>query len=491
MIIIIQHSKSKIQHFLSFNTHNPKSKIQHLFCFLIQNPKSKIQHLLTHSGFRRYFTNTSWLFVEQVLRMIAGFLVGVWVARYLGPEKYGIFNYSLAFVAIFAGVAKLGLDGIVIRELVKEPEKKDLYLGTAFWLKFVGAFVVLFLIAIGTLFTNNDRTINLYIFIIAAGIFFQSFEVVDFYFQSKVLSKFVSICKIIQLILSSLLKIYFVLTKADLIYFVLITLIDQITLAITLFLSYSHYHKHNEPQKNWLHFLNAETFNFQIAKNLLKDSWPLILVLISATLYERIDQIMIKEMLSSYSVGIYSAAVKISGVSVIASPIFAYSFFPALVNARKRSYEEFHKRLIFLYSFVFWFSLVISFLVCYFSADIINLLYGDKFKNSSMVLSIYIFTSVFAYIGGVSSRWYIIENMQNIFSLNLFLSVVLNILLNLILIPKYNVKGAAIASLITFSFSSYFSNLLNKKTLNNFRLQTKGIYYPFRFLLFFYNRRGQ
>ncbi len=254
MITIIQHSKSKIQHLLSFLIQNPTSKIQHLLTFLIQNPTSKIQHLLNHSGFRRYFTNTSWLFAENILRLIAGFLVGVWVARYLGPEKYGIFSYALAFVAIFAGVAKLGLDGIVVRELVKEPEKKDLYLGTAFWLKLIGAIVALFLIMLGTLFTNNDRTTNIYIFIIAAGIFFQSFEVVDFYFQSKVLSKFVSVCKITQLILSSLLKIYFVLTKADLVYFVFISLIDQIILAFTLFLSYSYYHRRNEPEKNWLHF---------------------------------------------------------------------------------------------------------------------------------------------------------------------------------------------------------------------------------------------
>ena len=159
----------------------------------------------------RYFANTSWMFGEQVLRMASGLLVGIWVARYLGPEQFGLFSYALAFVSIFSGLAKLGLDGIVVRDLVNHPHQRDVYLGTAFWLKFVGAFVMLGIVALATLFTSNDHTTNLYVFIISSGIIFQSFEVVDFYFQSKVLSKFVSICKITQLAVSSALKIYFVL----------------------------------------------------------------------------------------------------------------------------------------------------------------------------------------------------------------------------------------------------------------------------------------
>jgi O-antigen/teichoic acid export membrane protein len=79
--------------------------------------------------------------------MLAGFFVGVWVARYLVPENYGILSYSLAFVALFQGIAKLGLDGIVVRELVKFPEKRDEFLGTSFWLKFIES-VITFLISV-------------------------------------------------------------------------------------------------------------------------------------------------------------------------------------------------------------------------------------------------------------------------------------------------------------------------------------------------------
>jgi O-antigen/teichoic acid export membrane protein len=154
---------------------------------------------MSHPGVRRYGINTAWLFTEQVLRLIAGFFVGVWVARYLGPEKYGLFSYALAFVSIFQGIAKLGLDGIVVRDLVQELEKRDVYLGTSFWLKLLGSIITFLIITIilviQSLLTSHFSPLtshfslltshfftetNIYILIIAFGIIFQSFEVIDF-----------------------------------------------------------------------------------------------------------------------------------------------------------------------------------------------------------------------------------------------------------------------------------------------------------------------
>lgn len=74
---------------------------------------TKLTALKNHAGFIRYFKNTCWMMGEQFLRIIAGVFVGIWVARYLGPEQFGLFSYVLAFTAIFGGIAKLGLNGIV------------------------------------------------------------------------------------------------------------------------------------------------------------------------------------------------------------------------------------------------------------------------------------------------------------------------------------------------------------------------------------------
>ncbi|ENM3912220.1 flippase, partial [Vibrio cholerae] len=284
----------------------------------------KIQSIFKHQGFLRYFKNTSWLIAEQFLRIIAGLLVGIWVARYLGPQQFGLFSYALAFTAIFAGIAKLGLDGIIVRELINYPDKRDAYLGTAFWLKVMGSIIVMLLMAAVIPFTNNDATTNLFIFIIACGLVFQSFEVVEFYFQSQVLAKLISICKIIQLSLSSLIKIYLVITESELIWFVLVTTFDTLSLAICYFLAY-------RLQKRNLFYT---CFDFSIAKRLLKDSWSLIFSSIVVMIYMRIDQIMIKQMLGEYEVGIYSAAVRLSEAWYFLPTLITASLFPAILNAK-------------------------------------------------------------------------------------------------------------------------------------------------------------
>jgi hypothetical protein len=105
----------------------------------------------------------------------------------------------------------------VVRELFNNPEKRDIYLVITFWLRVFGAFTVIGLLGVIAPMTMNNATTNLFILIIASDMIFQSFEVVEFYFQSKVRAKIVLACKVIQLALSSLIKIYLVLFKAELI----------------------------------------------------------------------------------------------------------------------------------------------------------------------------------------------------------------------------------------------------------------------------------
>ena len=121
----------------------------------------------SHAGFRRYAANTSYMFAEQILRIFTGLFVGVYVARYLGPEQFGIYSYATAFVALFGAIARLGLDSIMVRELINYPQERNVYLGTGFWLKLVGSFTTLGLLAIAVQFFSNDAITNLYIFIIA------------------------------------------------------------------------------------------------------------------------------------------------------------------------------------------------------------------------------------------------------------------------------------------------------------------------------------
>lgn len=428
----------------------------------------KISHrALGHQGFRRYFANTSWMFGETMLRMVSGVFVGIWVARYLGPEQFGVFSYVIAFVSIFSTLAKLGLDGIVIRDLVNEPEKRDVYLGTAFWLKFMGAFIMLGSLALATLFTSNDHTTNLYIFIIASGIIFQSFEVVDFYFQSQVLSKFVSICKITQSLFSSILKIYLVITGADLFWFVLVTIVDQVILGFSLHIAYNY-------QKLGSFY---RCFNWNIAKKLLQDSWPLILSGIAIALYMRIDQIMIKEMLGDQAVGVYSAAVKLSEVWYFIPIIISNSVFPAIVSAKKISEELYHNRLERLYTVLVWTAIAIALPMTFLSNWLITFLYGIEYSEAGRVLMIHIWAGVFVFLGVASGAWFNNENLQRYSFYRTVLGLLVNIVLNIVLIPIFGIIGAAVATVIAQSMAGLFFDFCSKKTRISFFMKLSAFFF--------------
>lgn len=386
------------------------------------------------------------MFAEQILRLIAGLLVGIWVARYLGPGQFGVFSYAIAFAAIFSAIAKLGLDGIVVRDLVREPDQRDLYLGTAFWLKLGGAIVMLGAVALAMQLTSTDSTTNLYILIIASGAIFQSFEVVDFYFQSRVLSKFVSICKMTQLLISSLLKLYFIVTGADLIWFVLVTLVDQLTLALSLYIAY----RYQKLGSFYRHF------DLMTARQLLKDSWPLIFSGLVVMIYMRIDQIMIKEMLGEREVGVYSAAVRVSEVWYFIPMIITASIFPSIVNAKKISQELYLQRLQKLSTLMTWLAIAVALPMTFLADSMVSLLYGHYYREAGVVLAIHIWGAVFVFLGVASGVFLTVENYTNKSLYRTVFGAISNVLLNLALIPLYGINGAAMATVL----SQFIANFL-------------------------------
>ncbi|RXG65202.1 hypothetical protein ES695_08975 [Candidatus Atribacteria bacterium 1244-E10-H5-B2] len=169
--------------------------------------KDKFSKLQLSSGFKKYFVNTGWLFFERIIGMAVSFFVGVYVARYLGPANFGLLSYAGSFVGLFIVIATLGLDNIVVRELVKDERKRDELLGTSFILKFIGSIFVIIIVLIAVRFTNNDNFTNLLIYIIVIGTIFQSFNVINFYFQAKVLSKYTVYAQVFSTILCSVIKL--------------------------------------------------------------------------------------------------------------------------------------------------------------------------------------------------------------------------------------------------------------------------------------------
>lgn len=405
---------------------------------------------------------------ERVLRMGVALLVGVYVARYLGPERFGLLSYATSFVGLFTALATLGLEGIVVRELVKGPDRSDEILGTAFVLKLTGALLMWGCIAIGVQFTTNDGFTNLLIAIIAFGVLFQSFNVIDFHFQASVRSKYAVRAQVGQLIISSIVKIALVWMKASLLWFAMASVLDAICLATGL---------------TWIYYLKSGRilawrwrWRWEGAKNLLKDSWPLIFSGLAISIYMKIDQVMIKEMLGAEQVGLYAAAVKLSEAWYFVPMAITSSVFPAIINAKKQSEELYYQRLQKLYDLMVWLAVAIALPTTFLAPWVIGVLYGEAFLLAAGVLSIHVWAGVFVFLGVASGKWLLTENLQIFFAINTSIGAIINIILNYILIKNVGVKGAAISTLISYFIAAYLSLSFFYKTRMNFINLTKSLF---------------
>ena len=430
-----------------------------------QTLKDKFNKLQLSAGFKKYFVNIGWLFFERIIGMVITFFVGVYVARYLGPANFGLLSYAGSFVGLFAGIATLGLDGIVVRELVKDEKKRDELLGTTFVLKVIGAVLVIGMLTIAIRFTNNDNFTNLLIFIIAIGTIFQSFNVIKFYFQAKVLSKYTVFAQVFSAILCSIIKLLLIYFNMGLIYFATVTLLGNIILASGLIVMYT---KQKSSLLNW-------SINFGLAKNLLKDSWPLMLSGIAISIYLKIDQVMIRNMLDTKAVGNYAVAVRLSEVWYFIPMAITSSVFPAIINAKKISEKLYYERLQKLYDLMVIFAISIIIPITFLSKFIIHLLFGPLYNQAASVLSIHIWALIFVCLGTARSNWILPENLQRYSLIYLLIGAITNILLNLLLIPRFGINGAAYATLFSQILSSYFGACWFKKTRIAFFMQTKSI----------------
>ncbi len=440
----------------------------------------RLKVLKNHQGFMRYFKNTSWLFGERILRMVVGLFVGIWVARYLGPEQFGLFSYAQSFVGLFTAIATLGLDSIVVRELVKNVSRRDELIGTVFWLKLLGALGVLIILAVAVNFTSNDNYTNSLLFIIASATIFQSFNVVDMYFQSKVLSKYIVYANVISLFISSIVKIVLILNEAPLIAFAWVILFDSFILASGFIYFYLKNLRHSEQLERQF-VSNAESrfawkFNKSTALSLLQDSWPLILSGIVISIYMKIDQVMIKEMMNVEAVGQYAAAVRLSEAWYFIPMAIASSLFPSIINAKKVSEKLYLERLQRLYSLMVWLAIAIALPMTFLSDWVVNLLYGNAYQEAGSVLMIHIWAGIFVFLGVAFSGYLTAENLMMKSFYRTALGAILNIIFNFILIPKYGIYGAAIATLLGQIAANLIYDIFDKSLWSQLKMKLKAIF---------------
>lgn len=433
--------------------------------------KTKIKALASRRGLRRYLANTSWLMAERIFRMVVMLFVGIYIARYLGPEYFGQLSYALSFSGLFIALATLGLDGILVRELVRKPEQRDKLLGTAFWLRLGGITMMWIIIASVAPVMKHDSQTNALIAIYALAALFQTFNVIDLNFQAEVKSRYVVIAQLSQLLVSSTIKLIFVAIEAPLVWFAWAFFLDALLLACGLVVVY------------WRNSGNplCWKWDLRIAAHLLRNCWPLILSGVVISIYMKIDQVMINSMMGAEAVGVYAAAVRLSEAWYFIPVVITSSVFPAIINSKRQNETQYYQQLKMLYNLMVWLAIAIALPTSILATWIIEILYGPDYAGAASVLAIQIWASVFVFLGVASSKWLVNENLQIYTTINTAIGAAANVTLNYYLIPLYGVSGAAAASLLSFAIAGYLSQALFGKTRGNFMRLTSSLF-PVRIL---------
>ena len=415
--------------------------------------------------FRKYFENAFWLIFEKCFSLLVGMVVGIYVARYLQPEAFGLLNYGIGFVSIFSAFSTLGMDQIIVRELSKGHTAKNDLLGTAFILKSSGSVFLIVVMLVILLFIDHGPFTNTLILIIAGAEIFKGFEVINYFFQSKVKSKYVVQVQIVINLMISLAKIGLIFAHAPLVWFAIIIVIGSLLNAIGFISAYQS--KEGSPI-NW-------RFSKKLGIKLLNESWPLTLYGLALHTQARIDQVMLGNLLNNYQVGQYTVALKFVEIFGFVPMILMTTFMPAVTKGKAAGETLYQSRLVNLYRLMFLTFILIAVPLYLLGEDIIILLYGSEYQAAGYLLSLFALRVFFANMGVGKSVFIVNESLFKYSLITVVLGALTNIAMNYILIPLYGASGAVVSSLLSFLVSIFLLDMFFEKTRQNQKLMFRGM----------------
>lgn len=394
-----------------------------------------------YPGLHRYGSNLLWLLTEKAFRLVLGLLVGIFVARQLGPAQYGLLNYAISFVSIFSVIGSLGMDAIIVRELVRQPEKCDVLLGSAFRLKLYGFAGMTTILAGILLFSPMNSASKFLIGIILVGYAFQTLQILDCYFQSKVLSCYTVMSQIAALAVVSAFRLWLAWQKAPLWMF---AAAETGYMALSAAGYVVSYHVMGGRIPLW-------KYDGHVAAFLFRESLPLLLAGAAGMLYVRVDQLMITWMLGEEANGQYAVAVRIVEILYLFPLAVESSFFPSLVGTRSTSLLRYFRRTEQLMRAMFYLALVVVIPAAWAGRCAIELLLGPEYREGALLYAVFSFKILLVYPGSIYGKWYLAEGMQKLSLLISVVCAVFNVVLNYFLIRRFGVFGAVYASLaVTF-----------------------------------------
>ena len=417
--------------------------------------------------------NIVWAVTGKVVTLLGGLLVGIIVARYLGPEQYGLMSYVMSYVALFQVLASFGMDQIEIREESKMPGKKDKIIGTAFGLKLVFAVVTMGLIALTAWLFEADSFTKWMIILYSISMIMNSFGVIRNYFTSLVWNEYIVKTEITRTLIGAGFKVVLLLLHAPLVWFIVATLFDTVLIAGGYLVSY----------RSKIDSVRKWQFDKETAKYLIMQSFPLLLSGAAVVVYQKIDQVMLGNMLDKEAVGFYAVAGTFVTVIGFIPTVLSQTITPILVQTYAKNKNEYLRKSQLFLNISLWVIIIICLLICLFAYPLIRYTYGFQYLAAVSILQITIFKEIGYACAQASGTMIITEGIQKYAVLRNLIGCVINITLNLFLIPNLGVIGAAICSVITAFCTGYLAHAIIPMYRHIFKMQTRSIFIGWKDLI--------
>lgn len=301
----------------------------------------------------RVVKNAGWLIFGKLANMVLAFVVGIFAARYLGPNRYGLINYAAAYASFFASLCTLGINSVIVKNFADHPEQEGETIGTTLLLRAASSFLsALAIIGIVSVVDKGEGLTVAVTALYSISLVFQVFDTLNYWFQARLQSKYASIAALAAYVAVSVYKIILLMLGKSVLWFAVAASLDHIVLAVFLLAAY---------------FRNGGarfSCSLSKARELLASSGSFILAGLMISIYASTDRLMLKQMLGAEAVGHYSLAVTISGSWAFVLAAMIDSLYPEIVRCYREDRLLYQRKNRQLYALVLYTALAVSVCIC-------------------------------------------------------------------------------------------------------------------------------
>ncbi len=382
--------------------------------------------------------NAIWLISGKIAQMILSLFVGIISARYLGPSNYGLISYGAAFVGFFMSFCTLGINSIIVKDFLDNPDEQGKTLGSAILMRIISSVISsITVIAISCILDYGAWETVIIVALCSVSLVFNAFDTINYWFQSQYKSNVTAISLFLAYVATSIYKIILLILNKSVFWFAFASSVDHIVLSIILLIAYK------------IHNGQKLSFSFECGKRLLKKSYHYIFAGMMVAIYAQTDKLMLKQMLGETEVGYYATSVALCGMWTFVLTAIIDAMYPTIINSFKRSKELFEMKNRQLYAIVFYLTVFVSVFFLIFGDFAVELLYGEEYLPAATPLKVITWYTAFSYFGVARNAWMVCNEKQKYLKYMYIVAAISNVILNLVFIPLWGASGAALASLVT------------------------------------------